>query len=187
MSRGLVKNIGWDGLIRQIEQQAHDAWRLPASSCPWCGEDLGGGQRNESAPSSDGDKTTSEAMRLLAVRFANDPLCWTVAMLLVADPSASDRTLAASIGIGKTKVNDARRRLRAICPGISDLAAEYDNTVRAQKSRRKSEGKTREAPQPLVGTIKGRVQSRFAPMPPPMAVKRSIATSTPTLLFDAIV
>lgn len=159
MSRGLVKNIGWEGLIRAVDKQAHEAWRIPAAACPWCGEELGG---NNGEHVKSERKELVEVVRVLSKKFALDPLEWTVGMLLVSNPSASDRVIADQIGISKTKANEARRRLREICPRLAELSAAYDRTVLAQNGRRKKEGKARQAPPPLVGTLTGRVQSRFA-------------------------
>lgn len=158
MSRGLVKNIGWDGLVKAIDRQAHEAWRLPDATCPWCGQDLGvSGPDN--APE---EKTAEETMRTLSAKAWADGLPWFIAVLLVGNPSASDQTIASHLGMSKTKVNEARRRLSEVCPKLSSMAAKYDRTVSAQRRRRKAEGKARLVPPPLVGTLEGRVRNRFA-------------------------
>jgi hypothetical protein len=160
MSGGLVRSVGWDGLARIVERQAVDAYNGVLTDCPWCGQGLGpDGQAPVSAAKEHG---TAEALRVLAERFAANPMPWTVALLLVANPSGTDRLFADMLGVSKTKVNDARRRLREICPEIANLAAAEDNTVRSQRERRRDEGTERQAPPPLVGTIEGRVHSRFA-------------------------
>ena len=161
MSGGMVTRVGWDGLIKLMDEKAHEAWRVGAGEedCPWCGAPL---VVAAAANASKMNISLPDAVRALAERFAEDPFAWTIAMLLVVNPAGTDRDFAGAIGVSKTKVNDARRRLREACPELAGLSAGFDRTIQAQENRRAEEGTAQGAPPPLVGTIKNRVHSRFA-------------------------
>lgn len=160
MSGGLVKNVGWEGLVRRMEKLSLESYLAEPTECPWCGQELL--PEGEKCEAEIKNREIVGAIRVLAARAAADPIAWMVALLIANNPAITDRDIAERAGIGKTKVNEARQRLRAICPELQELADGYGEAVKAQRRRRKREGSNRAVPPPLVGTLKGRVQDRFA-------------------------
>lgn len=162
MSGGLIRHLDLEGREAAESAASLGAWRQQGASCPWCGSLLDTGPVADGAQQGgDERRTLLDAMQALSMRFRNDPIPWLVAVLLVSNPAATDRDLEMHTGICKTKINEARRRLRVLAPGLEDYAP-ADHFIAGQIRRRENEGTARPPPPPLVGTFWGRVRNRSA-------------------------
>jgi hypothetical protein len=134
-------------------QRFHDV----ETNCPWCGKPLADDPEQIAIHHSE-----AEIIFKMATRYAEDPQMWSVALFLVLHPGANDRELEQRTGMSKTKVNEARRRLRAIHPELAGAIDDTDHFVQGQQQRRETEGVARIPPPPQTGPLWWRVQDRFA-------------------------